>query len=181
MPATSKPGRVGLYFRGAGPELTRLRQFAREQFPGAEIAEYVDPANTPGRQLEAPRFLALWKDIASGSIQHVVSREAGRWALDFVDATNFVRLLDEKQVDVATPDEKPGHVQEQLQRFWGLFRRGGQPGNQHARKWTEEQAAQARRLRDRGKLTMEEIAAEVGLSRATVYRILRKTGDESED
>lgn len=166
------------YTRHPAEELEQLRGWAADSFPGTDVRNYIDPAESP--RFDAPSLVRLLTDIDAGTVQQVVSYEFDLLTRDFPDLLRWMRLLMLKRVQVLVPGGGTELVSDRLAPLRDLLARGGgaPPENVNARKWTPEQAEQIRRLRTAG-VRPDEIGKQVGLSRATVYRLLKR-GEESD-
>lgn len=167
-----KVTKVAIYTRRPADELAGLRRRAAEEYPGTPVQEYADEPE--GRIFDAPGFRRLRQAIEAGEVHAVVSHEADALSRDFADSMDWVRVVLRAGIEVVIPGGGTETFRDRVEPLWRLVRRGGaQPGNEHARRWTAEQAAEVRRLRSVG-VPVDSIVEQVGLSRATIYRLLRR-------
>lgn len=164
-----------------------------------------------GAILERPQFQALLRNVRQGRVKKIVTFEFSRLSRDFVDSLNVMRLLTDYGVVVEIPGEgelRFGSVLEQFvlcaKSFVSATEReniakrikaglanakargvklGPKKGERRrlgkTKRYDPDLVSRILRLSE--KLTYREIAQEVSLSTATVYRVLRKTRKTEED
>lgn len=173
-------------------------------YPLEAIAEYCDDAIS-GRTLERPQFKRLMNDVEGGQIQKIVTFELSRLSRDLVDTMVVMRILARNGVVVEVPGEgvKPFKtaIDQLMTAFHGFAaaqererisartkagldnaraqgaRLGAPVGNRNRLGKLKQHDSRFidRLVRLSSKLTCREVAAELGVSAATVSRLRRRS------
>lgn len=174
----------------------------KNKYPEAKLIWFEDKAT--GATLERPAFKRLLAAVKKGSIQKIITFEISRLSRDFVDTLTLMRTLSEHSVELEIPDRGVVRFQDSLEKFMvaakalvagqereligrrireGLkaakargVKLGARKGSRHRLGKTKthdpEFIQRLKRLSE--KLSVREIAGEIGVSAATVSRLLRK-------